>query len=307
MDILRRHALKEFQESRSFTEEAENAYILHGLGAIPSRPRWKAYAGTGLLEETKRRMAAGESVLILVPSVFPSETPFQFKERLFMELYDTLRLDPAVLQEFSARYRCFSHTLGAGAGTFYIGMGAAMAIWAFDQSSCSSRGFLFPYEGLDSPSEVDGIMHRIGHGAEEVDAMLVQPLGLMWHFFVAELQVFNSGVSACFRSLNDIEAGTGYGWRFYGVESDNDPNMYSLWSKHLATATVELAYLKGSYKTLLEMHAYLTGTDSSGELLFRDQDALLVAKGHLDHLLAVIEFQSERAKNQMSVVSWNKP
>ncbi|PVH75688.1 hypothetical protein DL98DRAFT_316397 [Cadophora sp. DSE1049] len=273
MEALRAGSLRIFNEKIRFNENTQDAHVLAPGPRNDSPKKWKLYKGSELLEQTKLQLTAGESVL------------------LFMEIFNTLQLDQGALRPLSSIETTFCRVFDTGVETFYVRVGDDILIWTFDSSSGTTRGLLIP---CATGSE-------LGSRVEDNFALLKQPLGLLWQCFVLGIESTKSLNDRCWRVLQTIEEGTGYG-KIRRPKHANDPDIFTEWSREVARVAVELAVARRDYEDLCRMYQEIARMDVSGQPLFKDQNALLVARGHLDHENVKAKYLSDRMQNQMSVL-----
>ncbi|KAK0106055.1 hypothetical protein ONS95_004560 [Cadophora gregata] len=290
MEILRASSLRHFHERITFTEKEQNSHVLASGPKDASPAKWIPYAMYELLEQTKLQLTAGKSVLVCIPRI-KKDLSIDFRRQLFMELFTTLQLDVEALRPLSSIETTFCRVFGAGSGSFYVRIGNDMLIWTFDAASGTTRGLLIPC----APSSV------LNSRLEDNFKLLKQPLGLLWQCFVIGIESMKDNNDRCWRVLQTVEEGTGYG-KIHRPQHSNDPDIFTEWSREVARVAVELAVVRRDYEDMCAIYQELACLDDSGQPLFRDQDALRVARGHLDHEMVKAKYLYDRMQNQMSVL-----
>ena len=165
-------------------------------------------------------------------------------------------------------------------------------IWNFDSASETTRGLFIP---CATESELGS---KVGYNF----ALLKQPLGLLWQCLVFGIESIKNINDRCWHVLQTIEEGTGYG-KSRRPQYASDPDIFTEWSREIARVAVEIAVARRDFETLCRMYQVLIQMDHSSQPLFEDRDALLVARGYLDHENVKAKYLADRMQNQMSVVS----
>lgn len=302
MEDVRATALRVFNERLRFTGKPQQAYILCQTGsAAEQRPfAWEWIEESELVIRAKLCVEPGESMLIWLPAI-TTDAYWDIQQETFMSLVDLFQLDYAALRPISTIETAFCLFPGDRSETIYIRISSSIVVWAFDKSSHTTRGFIITggtetYDSNEQHSPSPAILH-LRHRAH----LLGEPLGLLWHCYVYGLNKSKEINDKCYDVLSTVENSTGFGTDVRPKILDS-PGLYTEWLRNIAESSSALTVAQSKCCLLLCVQEALARVDVAGEPIFKDQVALSVTKGQLDHETHKIDFLMKRTQNQASVV-----
>jgi hypothetical protein len=300
MEQIRRDALNRFNQNIHFTGISQNSHIL----SQGPEPRWSSFPEAEIFTQAKNRLTAGGSLLVCLPHV-SADIRFDFKRELFIALVDLFKIDHAAFRPLSSIESTFCWYPGKQNDTYYARVSMTSVLWTFDRASSTTRALLIScgtqayiaYTPAERAS-ISAVKFFPEYDAE----LLSQPLGLVWHSCILGVKWAKTKNDECWAVLDTVERGTGYG-KDLNIPGQDNPDLYTEWLRKVSRVASTLSTSRKHCGSLSAMYRCLTQSDSSGGPLFEDQEALLIAKGYLDHEISKLEDLSERTRNQTSVVS----